>query len=225
MTPAHEMQAAAPTARPDTLALLFQGVFTAIVRIQSGRQALGDVEVFRRRMRSALQEAERDAVAARYSTEALSHGQFAAVAFLDEAILSSKDPAREEWRKKTLSAELHGEANAGEVFFDRLQALMRKEDSTQVADVLEVYLLCLLLGFEGKMTGSFRGEALNLGERMRRRIESIRGLDYRVAPPLELRNAAPRIALASVLLLFLLYYLHLGWRVGQLQALAGLGGA
>lgn len=223
--------------RPDTLALLFQGIFTAIVRIQSGKQPLADVETFRRRMKSALQETERDAIAARYSNDDVSNAEFAVVALLDEAILSSKDPGREEWRKKTLNVELFGEANAGEVFFDRLQALVRREESERLADLLEVYLLCLLLGFEGRFGGAMRGESLVLAERVRRRIEAIRGVDYQISPAIEFQEQ-PRMAAtpiqqgpdkrwlmwlggiaASLIVLFLIFKLHLGWRVGDLQEL------
>jgi type VI secretion system protein ImpK len=217
------------------LALLFQGVFTAIVRIQSGKQPVGDLDVFRRRMKSALQEAERDAITARYSTDEVTNAQFAMVALLDESILSSKDPVREEWRKKTLNVEMFGEANAGEVFFDRLQGLVRRDESPRLADILEVYLLCLLLGFEGRFGGAMRGEALVLAERVRRRIEAIRGMDYQLSPRIEFsaEQAAPSVAVAAdpnagrlrwlaymaggLLLLFVVYKLHLVWRMGALQ--------
>jgi type VI secretion system protein ImpK len=224
--------------RPDNLALQFQGVFTAIVRIQSGRQQLRDTDSFRRRMRQALEEAERDAIAARYSTDDFSNGQMAVVALLDEAILSSNDPGREEWRRQTLNVQLYGEANAGEVFFDRLQALVRREESSRLADVLEVYLLCLLLGFEGKYGGAMRGESLVLAGRVRARIEAIRGLDYQISPRLELATAAEAqvpgrsapVELArwakwaaatalALIALFVVYKLHLLWRLGQLQTL------
>lgn len=218
---------------------MFQGVFTVIVRIQAGKQQLADIDSFRRRLKSALQDAERDAIAARYGADDVTSAKFALVAFLDEAILSSKDPGREEWRKKTLAVELFGEANAGEVFFDRLQGLIRREEGARLADLLEVYLLCLLLGFEGRYGGALRGESLVLAERVRRRIEEIRSLDYRISPPMELASEAPppviRSApardltwlywmlgiLGSALLLFLIYSLHLSWRLEQLRELAG----
>ena len=234
---AHDASAQPTSTRPDTLALLFQGVFTAIVRIQSGKQPLGDVDLFRRRMKSALQEAERDAISARYPTEDVTSAQFAVVALLDEAILSSKDPAREEWRKKTLNVEMFGEANAGEVFFDRLQGLVRRDESPRLGDILEVYLLCLLLGFEGRFGGAMRGEALVLAERVRRRIESIRGLDYQLSPRIELAAEQPAAPVAvkgdpnaqalkllayvvgGLVLLFIVYKMHLVWQISNLQEL------
>ena len=84
------------------------------------------------------------------------------------------------------------------------------------------------------MSGERRGEALMLAERTRRRIEGIRGLDYRIAPALDLQPEAPKplpvrksgneellrragIGLGGVVLLFVLYKTHLWWSLGQLQ--------
>jgi len=206
--------------RSDTLALLYQNILTGIVRIQSGRQPLTDIETFRRRMKAALQEGEREASAAGYGSAEIRDAEFAVVAFLDEAILSSREPKAEEWRKKPLNIELFGQAVAGDVFFDKLLEVERRRDSPQLADLLEVYLVCLLLGFEGRFAPPLRGEAYRIMERLRGRIESIRGgMDYRLSPPMEFRAEAPVAApapsgtwrwwvlgsLGGVLLLFLIY--------------------
>jgi len=218
--------------RSDTLALLYQNILTGIARIQGGRQPLTDVETFRRRMRAALQEVEREASTAGYGSAELRDGEFAVVAFLDEAILSSKDPKAEEWRKKPLNIELFGQAVAGDVFFDKLLDIERRRDSAHLADILEVYLLCLLLGFEGRFAPPLRGEAYRIMERLRTRIEAIRGIDYKLSPPLELYVetraadlASPpnwRLwilgALAALLLLFLIYKWSLSWRAEQVES-------
>jgi type VI secretion system protein ImpK len=211
-------------ARSDTLALLYQGIFTGIVRIQTGRQALGDLEVFRRRMKAALQEGEKEAMRAGYGPSEIREAEFAVVAFLDETILSSKDAKADEWRKRPLNIELFGQAIAGDVFFDKLTEIERQRDSPQVADLLEVYLLCLLLGFEGRFAPPLRGEVFRITERLRGRIETIRGMDYKLSPPLELlRGPAPLNrpaaghewlwwavgALGAAGILFLVYWLHL----------------
>jgi len=219
--------------RSDTLALLYQNILTGIVRIQGGRQPLTDVETFRRRMKAALQEVEREASAAGYGSAELRDAEFAVVAFLDEAILSSRDPKAEEWRKKPLNIELFGQAVAGDVFFDKLLEIERRRDSAQLADLLEVYLLCLLLGFEGRFAPPLRGEAYRIMERLRGRIESIRGgMDYKLSPPMEFRTDAPVAtpavsgnwrwwvlgSLAALLLLFLVYKWSLSWRADQVES-------
>jgi type VI secretion system protein ImpK len=213
--------------------LLYQSILTGIVRIQSGRQPLSDVETFRRRMKTALQEVEREASVAGYGPSEIRDSEFGVVAFLDETILSSKDPKADEWRKRPLIIELFGQAVAGDAFFDKLSDLERGRDSVRLADVLEVYVLCLLLGFEGRFAPPLRGEAMRIVDRLRRRIESIRGIDYKLSPPLELSSVAPapppsadtdwRLwavgALAAVVLLFLVYRFSLSWHLRDVEAM------
>ena len=222
--------------RSDTLALLYQGLFTAIVRIQARRQPLPNLETLRRRMKSALQDAQRDAATAGYAAQDIRDAEFAVVAFLDEVILSLKETAREQWAKKTLNVELYGEAIAGEVFFDKLRGISERNDSPQTADLLEVYLLCLLLGFEGRYSGALRSELFLIAERLRRRIEVIRSTDYKLSPSLRIAEAvkAPErvtrsgqrdwlwwaagpVGIAAVL--FVLYWLHLTWRLSDIRSL------
>lgn len=218
------------TSRSDSLALVYQNILTGIVRIQAGRQPLNDVETFRRRMKAALQECEREAGVAGYPSADIRDASFAAVAFLDETILSSKDPKADEWRKKPLNIDLFGQAVAGDVFFDKLLDIERRRDSPELADLLEVYLLCLLLGFEGRFAPPLRGEAARIAERLRRRVESIRALDYKLSPAIQFVQEAARPAdsgrwrwwiLGSVLaasLLFLLFRWNLSFRMDELQS-------
>ena len=51
---------------PESLALLYQGLFTGIVRLQSRRQQLPDAGAFRRRTMGTLQEIERAARSSGY---------------------------------------------------------------------------------------------------------------------------------------------------------------
>jgi type VI secretion system protein ImpK len=116
---------------------------------------------------------------------------FAVVAFLDSVILNSKDPVRAEWERKTLQEELFGQTDAGVVFFEKLDQFRSRRDSPQLADILEVYLLCLLLGFEGRYSGGSRGALDGVTESLRMRIEYIRGRDVQISPSSSLPSAAP----------------------------------
>lgn len=220
------------TLKTDSLALLYQNILTSVVRIQSGRQPLTEMEVFRKRIKAALTEVEREAGAAGYRSAEIKEAEFAVVAFLDETILSSRDPAADDWRKRPLNTELFGQAVAGDVFFERLLEIERRPDSPRLADVLEVYLLCLLLGFEGRFAPPLRGEAFRIMDRIRHRVETIRGSDYSLSPPMEFAAKAPAVAkatgmwrwwvggtIAATALLFLLYYWSLAWRTDRLETL------
>ena len=166
----------------ENLALLYQGLLTGIVRMQAGRQRITDGESFRRRTKSALQDVERDATAAGYDGEDIRDTHFAIVAFLDSVVLHSNDPARAEWERRTLQEELFGQAVAGVVFFEKLERFRARRDSERLADILEVYLLCLLLGFVGRYSGGLRGDLESTVETVRRRIDDIRGPSRHLSP-------------------------------------------
>jgi type VI secretion system protein ImpK len=73
---------------------------------------------------------------------------FALTAFIDETILNSSWRYKEIWRAKPLQLEYFGTNVAGQEFFERLERARQKRETK--ADLLEVYYLCLALGFEGK---------------------------------------------------------------------------
>ena len=179
----------------ENLALLYQGLLTGIVRVQARRQQIPDGEAFRRRTLAALQEVERDAVAASYDGSDVRDTHFAVVAFLDSVVLNSNDSVATEWKRRILQEELFGQTDAGVVFFEKLEHFRSRRDSQQLADILEVYLLCLLLGFEGRYSGGLRGELDSITERVRRRIDDIRGRTSEISPnaclPLDGTSAAP----------------------------------
>jgi len=221
--------------RRDNLALLYQGLFTATVRIQSGRQQIGHAESFRRRMRDALAEVNREALKV-YSREHTIESDFAIVAFLDEVILSSDDPCRPDWAQKPLQEEMFGVSLAGEMFFSRLEALLARPDTAEIADVLEVYYLCLLLGFQGKyVIGGGAAELQLITDRVRQRMERIRGPRKELSPatqlPADTTPAARQdpivrnlrigalAALGFAVVCFLLFTAHLYWQGTSLSEL------
>ena len=122
------------------------------------------------------------AVTAGYDVRDVKDTHFAVVAFLDSVVLHSKDPVRAEWERKTLQEELFGQTDAGVVFFEKLEHFRSRRDSEQLGDILEVYLLCLLLGFEGRYSGGSRGELEGITQRTRMRIQDIRGRERQISP-------------------------------------------
>lgn len=213
----HEAVESSPS--HENLALLYQGLLTGIVRLQSQRQHISDAESFRRRTKATLREVEQVAVAGGYDSRDVKDTHFAVVAFLDSVVLHSKDPVRAEWERKTLQEDLFGKSDAGVVFFEKLEHFRSRRDSQQLADILEVYLLCLLLGFEGRYSGGARGDLDGITQRTRMRIQDIRGRNRPISPdgglPQEAMPAAPApsrpdgrfrlIALGAVIAVFLLY--------------------
>jgi type VI secretion system protein ImpK len=185
---------AEPMGSVENLALLYQSLLTGIIRVKGQRQHIPDSETFRKRTKATLQEVERVAVATGYDVRDVRDTHFAVVAFLDAVILHSKDSARSEWERKTLQEELFGQSDAGLVFFEKLDQFRSRRDSEQLADILEVYLLCLLLGFEGRYSGAQRGELEGITDSLRMRIEYIRGRDDRLSPSATLPPAPVPVA-------------------------------
>jgi len=209
----------------ENLALLYQGLLTGITRLQTERQHITNGESFRRRTKATLQEIERVAVASGYDANDVRDTHFAVVALLDSVVLHSNDPVRVEWERKTLQEELFGQTDAGVIFFVKLEHFRVRHDSPRLADTLEVFLLCLLLGFEGRYSGALRGELDSITERISRRIEEIRGVSRQLSPggtlPTALNIAAPparrsnrlRTAAFASLLFTFLFFLVLYWNL------------
>jgi type VI secretion system protein ImpK len=95
--------------------------------------------------------------------------KFALVAFIDETVLSPRNnfPLRSEWEREPLQLVHFEEHLAGVKFFEKLDAMA--QDVEMSADVLEVYYLCLLLGFKGKYNINL------LEEQLKQVISSVAG--------------------------------------------------
>ncbi len=168
--------------RLDRLALLYEGILTVIGRVHTGRQRVQNPEDFRARMKKALAEVASTASRRGYASEDVQEATFAVVAFLDEAILTAPENSTTDWVGRSLSEELFDQRSSGELFFSRLDSFRTNRDSQEVAEVLEVYYLCLLMGYEGKFAGGSKGELLQIMANLRDRIERIVGRDPEFSP-------------------------------------------
>lgn len=221
-----------PGYRTENLALIYQEVLTAIVRLRGNRQAVSDPNAFRHYTREALKTAARQALASGYDADDVKCTTFAAVAFLDEAILNSKNPIFADWLKKPLQEELFGTHVAGDVFFQNLEQLLGRADSIQLADLLEVYYLCLLLGFVGRYSSSL-GDLKRAKDLISEKIQRIRGR----LGPLASGSTLPdetlgyredvwvrRLAIASIASLVLVVALFASYKIILKTPISNLGG-
>ena len=146
-----------------------------IVRVRSDRQHIDNAEAFRARVKALLRQATKDAISAGYAEEDVKVATFAVVVFLDESVLSSANPISEDWKRKPLQQELSTVDMGGEFFFHSLDKLLMRKDSPQTADLLEVYNLCLLLGYRGRYGGGGSEEWRGYKKRVAEKIREIRG--------------------------------------------------
>lgn len=230
MSPALNAAAGIPAA--DRMALIFQDLLTAIARIRAGRRSVASGEAFRGQALEALRAAEQEARRKGYTGEQARHAVFAIVAFLDESVLNSSSPAFHDWARRPLQEELFAGHLAGETFYQNVRDLLIGEDSHRVADVLEVYQLCLSLGYRGRYSKGREAEVRAVQDRISEKLRRIRPLPAALCPqdlrpderpPLEadalvkplLIAAGASAVLAAVL--FVAYRLSLGSMTSGLQ--------
>jgi type VI secretion system protein ImpK len=144
--------------RNENLAALYQEILTAVVRLREGRQPVTDARVFRNQIQEALNLASKGAAQQGYSNEGVRLATFAVVAFVDESVLNQQLPVFSEWVQRPLQQEIFGVHVAGEIFFENVRRLLAQPDSQEITDLLEVYYLCLLLGYRGKYGAGREGE-------------------------------------------------------------------
>jgi len=121
--------------------------FTLILHLRAVRE-FGDPEILRRRIKDLLDKIERDGRRSEVSPDGIQMAKFALVAFIDESIFTSEWSRRESWRANPLQYELYGRFDAGEEFFRRVDQLRQRTQEN--AQVLEIFYLCLVLGFKGR---------------------------------------------------------------------------
>lgn len=126
--------------------LMYDGFY--LMFLVRNRAAPNDADAFRTRLKEFLDEFERNAKRVDIPTEDIFAAKYAFCAAMDEHILSSRLSIRDSWERQPLQLAFFGDQLAGERFFERLEAL-RAEGAARLQS-LEVYHLCLLLGFRGK---------------------------------------------------------------------------
>lgn len=161
--------------RTYSLASCYENSLTSILRLASQQQAIQESQIFRNNIRAALKAAMEQAKALGYTGEMIQMSVFAVIAFLDESVLNLQSPAFADWSQRPLQEELFGHHRAGEVFFENLRDLLARQDSQEDADCLEVYCLCLLLGYRGRYALGGAGEVQSFVRQIRAKIGRIRG--------------------------------------------------
>jgi type VI secretion system protein ImpK len=142
-----------------------------------------DKNAFADHMTQFLGEVDRNAKAIGVPAEDVTAAQYAFCAAVDEIILRSDFPIREAWETRPLQLRLFGDQLAGEHFFQRLEDL-RAKGSVHL-QALEVFHMCLLLGFEGRFALDGRDKLSYLTARLGDEIARMRGTTRGFAPHAE----------------------------------------
>jgi type VI secretion system protein ImpK len=121
-------------------------VFDLILRLKAGIVAPSND--LRPKVASMLEDFEKRAERYRFNHKIVQVSKFALAAFVDETVLMNNFPMRDQWEKYALQLEYFGEQLAGNKFFEKLQAMLGQIEVTK--DAVEVYYVCMLLGFKGR---------------------------------------------------------------------------
>jgi type VI secretion system protein ImpK len=121
-------------------------VLEMVMQLRAGR--LAPSNELRSTIAGLLRQMEQQGARLGCPDAQIQSAKFALAAFVDETVLAGGFPLREEWERYPLQLEYFKEAFAGTKFFERLDELLKNAEPQ--ADVIEVYYLCLLLGFKGK---------------------------------------------------------------------------
>ena len=108
----------------------------------------GDGVAFRKKITEMIGQMEMNAQRGGFSTDETEKVKFALIAFVDEFIITSDWDGREDWIANPLQMEVYGRFDAGEEFFKKAEEFKLRPEKNK--GVLEVYFICLGLGFKGK---------------------------------------------------------------------------
>lgn len=220
----------------ETLAVHFQEPLTAVVRLWQNPQLVQDAAGFRNHIKGLLKMSVDEGRKNSFTDEDTKLGMFAVVAYLDETILTQAQPAFADWRRKPLQEELFGVHIAGEIFFQNLENIIRQPDSLTNADLLELYALCISLGFQGRYSAGGKAELKRIVDGCMDKVRRIRGGMPPLSPSGELPQTdavlqtgdpwLQRLVYAGgglcvlALVLFVVYKVVLGGGADELRALA-----
>jgi type VI secretion system protein ImpK len=184
--------------------------FNALAQLrQLDEAALPSPEALHRKIRGFVDTMMQRAAQAGFSREDVNDIAYAIVALADEIALSKSETIRQFWDGQQLQLQYFQENVAGEGFFTRLETLKR---DPRRREVLRVYALALLFGFQGRYR--VRGgelELMNLADELQRSIAGGREHDSETLSP---QGEPPELARAGR-----------GGRATLLYAAAGVVGA
>lgn len=169
---------AGPQEARSLLDLLYEGCYM-IFLLRNG-QAPTEADEFRDRVRQFLAGFERGAQRLGVETDNVYLAKFAFCALVDEVVLSSDFRIHDEWERKPLQVEFFGEQLAGERFFEYLDKL--RQGGAPRVQVLEVFHMCLLLGFQGRYLLEGTEKLAYLTARLGEEIAHLRGRRAAFAP-------------------------------------------
>jgi type VI secretion system protein ImpK len=212
----HAERRTAPTllanrgAAPQSLVDLMYEGFYALFLLKNGCAPHGQA-AFAEHMTQFLGDVERNARQLGVHADDVHAAKYAFCAAVDEIILRSQYGIRDAWETRPLQLRLFGDQLAGEQFFQRLEELRARGSAHLQA--LEVFHMCLLLGFQGRYALDGEDKLNYLCARLGDEIARMRGNNRGFAPHAERPDQIANKLRSDLSL----------WVLTAVFALAGLG--
>ncbi len=122
----------------------FSPLFAYTGYMISGRREVS-FDCFQEDIRKLLETSEAMGKQGGFSEKEYDLARFAVCAWIDETVLTSSWPGKEQWEKNELQKQYYNTNNAGVEFFEKLKFLKNGDSQP-----LEVYCACLVMGFRGR---------------------------------------------------------------------------
>ncbi|MFW6352555.1 MAG: type IVB secretion system protein IcmH/DotU [Bacteroidota bacterium] len=133
--------------RCENISTLCTDIFLIVIKMRESED-LGETSALRKLILYYLREFDKNCSVMGVKKEISEAVKYALVALLDETVLSIPGEARDFWVVNPMQLELFGNNIAGREFFNKLSDLIQSPRENR--DALEVFYLCLSLGFYGK---------------------------------------------------------------------------
>lgn len=169
---------ASRSATPSLVDMMYEG-FYALFLLKSG-SGPQEHAAFIHDITQFLDDVDRNAKAAGVHADDITAARYAYCAAVDEIILRSSFDIRDAWETRPLQLRIFGDQLAGEHFYQRLDDL-RARGSAHV-QALEVFHMCLLLGFQGRYALDGEDKLAILTARLGDEIARMRGKSRGFAP-------------------------------------------
>lgn len=208
-TPGQAAGQAGGASQPSLVDLMYEG-FYALFLLKNGCGP-HDKAAFVQHITQFLGDVDRHARQAGVPTDDVQSAKYAFCAAVDETVLRSQYTIREDWETRPLQLRVFGDQLAGEHFFERLEDL-RARGSVHL-QALEVFYLCLLLGFKGRYALDGDDKVSNIAARLGDEIARMRGKSRGFAPHAQRPDQVANKLRSDLSL----------WVLTSVFALAGLG--
>lgn len=195
---------------PQCLVDLMHEGFYALFLLKNGCGPQ-DKAAFAEHMTQFLGEVDRQAKQLGVHADDVHAAKYAFCAAVDEIILRSQYAIRDAWEARPLQLRLFGDQLAGEHFFQRLEDLRARGSAHLQA--LEVFHMCLLLGFQGRYALDGADKLNYLCARLGDELARMRGKNRGFAPHAERPDQIANKLRSDLSL----------WVLTAVFALAGLG--